>query len=165
MGYIITDIYKNNFTVYPAGCSGSVSWDAEVLGVENVNLYDTPIMCNENPVEYKALLKVQDPVKGTLWIDETVVSFADKIASAAASGTGGELDFNFKIGDGGALTPLDGTTEYNNPDFAGASLEVYKNGYGLMEIGVDIDILPTGGFELLGGAVFTTNVTYYGNAI
>jgi len=103
MPYITSTSYKDVFGLYPDGCSTAVSTEAEILLREKVELYDIPPACNENPQPYKWLLKVNDPVKGVLWIDETEESFNAKVVEAycCPGGGGGSPFINSVIGTPG----------------------------------------------------------------
>jgi len=56
--------------------------------------------------------------------------------------------------------PNVGDTAYVNTTLANKSYTVNQRGLGALQVGVDIDITPTGGFTLRGGATFLLNQTY-----
>lgn len=155
-------VYKDESAIYPSGCSRSVSSESQVFSVEKVEMTDYPLGCDENPAEYKMLLKIVDPNSGILWIDDTAQSFADKIAAAISGSAGAPPTFQFTIGDGGANTPANGATQYVNADLASATkLKVEKNGFGTLTEGVDYSLLGGGGYTLLAGGIFTTGETWF----
>lgn len=71
----------------------------------------------------------------------------------------------FMIGDGGSITPSNGASHCIDPDIKYLKYNVSKNGYGTLIENILYERLPNGGFQLLGGAIFTTGeiftITFY----
>lgn len=71
-----------------------------------------------------------------------------------------EAPIIFTIGNGGSLTPLNGTNLYLNPDLKYLKYYIQKNGFGTLVEGTHYERASTGGIILLNSLVFTTNEIY-----
>lgn len=73
----------------------------------------------------------------------------------------GELleSVTFTIGDGGLLTPLNGTNTYINTDVLSPATKVFLNGTGYLSNPANYTVLPNGGIQLT-ASNFTTGQTY-----
>lgn len=74
----------------------------------------------------------------------------------------------FTVGSGGQYAPADGDSEYNNPTLAGNNrYSIFSKGMAdILQENVDYTYLSGGGFELIGGLLFTGadrfTLTFYG---
>lgn len=82
------------------------------------------------------------------------------VASRSGSSSTGNYEYltDFTVGAGGGA-PENGSTDYANPQVTG-DIKIYKNGTGYLTESVNYNLIEGGGFELIGGAVFSTDEKY-----
>lgn len=152
MKTITVNVFRDETGYHENGIQRAIPADVRIIGYETLQESDFDQVSQYS----NRLLKVFHVATAHLWIDDTIDTLQAKIN--AASSSGGTLPpIQFKIGDGGALTPLAGTTSYANPVMAGATSQTYLvhvNGRGYLIEGEDFDFKVGGGFDLLGGNQF-----------
>lgn len=86
------------------------------------------------------------------------------ICCGGSTGGGAVQYVDFTIGDGDALTPLDGSTDYTNPLMEGKSIAFFKNGVGFITEGTGVNqysrVDTSDTITLEGGSVFSDDETY-----
>lgn len=94
----------------------------------------------------------------------TIVKMLRLLTGATINGGGGSGSGNYSyvidfiVGAGGGA-PANLATTYVNPNVTG-TIQLYKDGTGYMEEGVDWELLAGGGITLLDGNVFSTDEHY-----
>lgn len=150
-------LYKDQSAVYTDGVES-------VIDSYNFTIRDTGYISTVNPFDFKpdlnfphifaTELSLND---GRVWyVSETRAEIEEQMRRGLNL-PNMELIVQFTIGVT-AGAPADGATDYVNALVNG---EVYieKNGTGYL-LPSEFDLLPGGGFELLGGAVFSNDETY-----
>ena len=151
-------LYKDNVAVYTEGVKMELDSDKfSIRGtgyISTVNFFDLKPDLNF-PHILATELDLNDGRK--FYVSETREEIEAQIATTGNGNGNLEVLVTFVVGDPGA--PANEDTQYINTDVTG-NLLIEKNGVGALIEGTDYDLLPGGGFELLGGGMFTTGEIY-----
>jgi hypothetical protein len=92
---------------------------------------------------------------------EELRGVCDIDASIINEATFGYIQFVVDRGNGAPeYDPASSQSQYVNTDLDGLTYLVYKEGFGVLKWGIDIQTISGGGFELLNGAIFSPGEGY-----